>query len=420
MHMQKSDGEKYLLSLSFLISAALFLVQIITFSLKSNTAEAAVAEIDDQGSGWEECRGWTDSRYITNGTIIYKANGDEIGGMHLCRREALRLAKGGNYYYPEMNPGLTMPPSGDKDATSPGSHRQWYNWGLQETAKHFLSVDTACGLGPNVCIPKPSPTPTATRRPSNTPTVRPSHTPTVSPTHTVIPSHTPTVSPTPTVRPSHTPTVSPTHTVSVTLTPTSTISVSITPSITASATPTVRVTTTPRITASATPVATPTPGVKGEDTIYGFSLQKNIVGASTYKVGELITYNVVLENSGTEVITKINMRDVFTSDMRAEVVYLVQNGQRRNVTTYFFATESEKDGGSINPKNPLNKSELLDLTDLTGDLKPGSKITLEFIFKAVGKNTSTCNQAYASANSRSEISSQKVCVNVSAIVPVTD
>ncbi len=175
-----------------------------------------------------------------------------------------------------------------------------------------------------------------------------------------------------------------------------------------------------RITASATPVVTPTPGVKGEDTVFGFSILKAVMGSSNYKVGELITYNVVLENSGTEIITKINMRDVFTTDMRAEVVYLLQNGQRRNVTTYFFANESEKTAGTINPKNPNNKTELLNLMDLTGVLKPGSKITLEFVFKAVEKNVSTCNQAYASANGRSEIASQKVCVNVNALVPVTD
>lgn len=403
MH-KTADAKKYLLGYTFVIAIGIFLLQIITFTLNSSSAQAAV--IDDQGSGWDECHGWTDSRYVTNGKIIYLPNGDEIGGMHLCRLKALNRADGGNYYFPEMNPGLTLPPSGDKHATAPGSHRQWYNWGLQKTAKHFLSEDTACGLGPNVCLPKPSNTPTT--KPSNTPTVKPSNTPTVKPSNT------------PTVKPSNTPTVSPTHTVKVSVTPTTTVKISITPSLTATVTPTVKVTTTPRITTTATPVVTPTPGVKGEDTIFGFSLRKNVVGANTYKVGELITYNVELENSGTEVISKINMRDVFTSDMRAEVVYLVQNGQRRNVTTYFFATESEKDGGSINPKNPLNKSELLDLTDITGDLKPGDKITLEFIFKAVGKNTSTCNQAYASANSRAEISSQKVCVNVNAFVPVTD
>ena len=183
---------------------------------------------------------------------------------------------------------------------------------------------------------------------------------------------------------------------------------------------TVTVTNTPTVTPTLTPRVTATPQVKGEDTVFGFSVKKSITGDATYNVGELITYKVVLENAGTEVINKINMRDVYTTNMRVEAVYLVQGGTRRNVTTQFFANNSEMESGNIVPRNPQNKNELLDLTDFTGDLKPGDSVTLEFIFKAVTKNSQVCNQAYASANSRSEMSSQKVCINIDAIVPVTD
>lgn len=168
------------------------------------------------------------------------------------------------------------------------------------------------------------------------------------------------------------------------------------------------------------PVVTPTPGVKGEDTIFGFSIDKSIVGDHTYNVGELVTYKVVLENSGTQVINKVTMRDVYTTNMRVEAIYLVQNGTRRNVTTSFFANDSEMESGNILPRDPQDKSKTLDLTDITGDMNPGSVVTFEFIFKAQTKNSQVCNQAFASANDRSEIQSQKVCVTVDAIVPVTD
>jgi len=114
------------------------------------------------------------------------------------------------------------------------------------------------------------------------------------------------------------------------------------------------------------------------------------------------------------------MRDVYSTNMRVEAIYLTQNGQRRNVTSQFFANDSEMEGGNIMPRDPQNNNNLLDLTDFTGDLNPGDRVNFEFIFKATSSSPQVCNQAHASANSRSEISSQKVCVSVDAVVPVTD
>jgi uncharacterized repeat protein (TIGR01451 family) len=169
-----------------------------------------------------------------------------------------------------------------------------------------------------------------------------------------------------------------------------------------------------------TPTVTPTPGVKGEDSVFGFSIDKTIVGDYSYNVGELVTYRIKLENSGTEVINKITMKDVYTTNMRVEAIYLVQNGTRSNVTKQFFANDSEMESGNILPRDPQDKTKTLDITEITGDLKPGDSAIFEFIFKAHTKNSQVCNQAFASANDRSEIPSQKVCVSVDAVVPVTD
>lgn len=510
--MSNSKVKKSLLLYTFFVASAIFLMQIFLFNSEHDKAAAA---IDDQLSGWEECRGWTDSRYRTNGTVfIDQDTGRYIGGMLLCRAEALERAEKGHFYAPEMNPGLSLPPSGNIHNTEPGTDRAWYRWGKTPTEKHFLSDDTACGLGPRACLP----TPTATRRPSATPTLTPTNTPTTTPS--ITPTNTPTN--TPTTTPSATPTLTPTASVSVTPTHTSTptptpvvklcvlgdrvvydtnknslqdsgengvegirvelfdkdmnkIKTVLTnnrgyyrfsnlkcgveyfvkfnkPSDYTFSTPFVgnnrakdsnanietglsnrillratnltidaliyrqdiKVTITPTVT------VTPTPQIKGDESIFGFSLRKTVIGDNDYRVGELITYNVVLENSGTEVITKINMRDVYTTNMRVEAVYLLNNGQRRNVTSQFFANNSEMESGNIMPRNPQNRNELLDLTDITGDLKQGDKITLEFIFKALAQNQGVCNQAFASANGRSEVQSQKACVSINAIIPVTD
>ena len=708
--MSNTKAKKYLLAYTFVIASIMFILQITLVSSPFKIAEAAV---DDQGSGWDECDGWTDSRYRDNDVVI-KEGARNIGGMLLCRDRALKRALGGDFYFPEMKPGLPIPPSGSKTETEPGTDRQWYNWGLSDTKEHFLSHDTACGLGPKVCMPTPTPTPT--KKPSPTPTIRPSVTPTTKPsatpttkpsaTPTTKPSATPTTKPsaTPTTKPSATPTTKPsvtptqvivlcklgdrvvydqnkngtqeifeigvknikvelydeemnllatkvtndngfykfreldcktnyyvkfykpadyifseqfvgdnkqidsnantetglsekvyltgtdltidaliykkevvntptpsmTPTTKPSVTPTFTPSVtpttkpSVTPTFTPSATPTHTPTATPTLTPttlpsatpttepsptptlvvilcelgdrvvydqnkngiqdiyemgvknikvelydeqmnklgtevtnaygfykfdelncntnyfvkffkpadykysdafvgtnreidsnanvqtglsekiyltssdlsidaliykeqiiftptpSATPIVTPTPGVKGEDTIYGFSVDKRIVGDYNYNVGELVTYKVTLENSGTEIINKVTMRDVYTTNMKVEAIYLVQNSTRRNVTNQFFANDSEKESGNILPRNPQDRTKPLDITEITGDLKPGDSAIFEFIFKAHTKNSQVCNQAYASANDRTEIPSQKVCVAVEAIVPVTD
>lgn len=383
--MQRKNAKTYLFSLSFILIFAVFLTQVSALLLST---KHVIALPNDQDSGWSECNGWLSSGY----------------NPHPCRARALERANkkyagdfGGKTFY---DMGLPTPPSGDKNKTQGGTDQQWYNWGLWDDWNvsevpngHFLSYGTSCGIGPNAkeCTP---PTSTPTTKPSATPTITPSTTPTTKP------------STTPTITPSTTPTTKPSATPTSILTPTITV------------TPSIIVTITPSLTN--TPVVTPTPEVKGDDAIFGFNLKKTVNGKLSYRVGELITFTVSMENSGTETINKINMRDIYSPNMRVEAIYLVQGGQRRNVTSQFFANNSEMEGGNIMPRDPQNKNDLLDLTDFTGDLKPGEKVTFEFIFKAVSNGPQVCNQAHASANSRSEISSQKVCVDIKAVVPVTD
>ncbi|HRN86567.1 MAG TPA: SdrD B-like domain-containing protein [Candidatus Dojkabacteria bacterium] len=716
--MSNTKAKRYLLLYTFIVASIMFVLQITLVSSPFKTAEAA---IDDQSSGWDECNGWTEPSYRTN-TTIKVVDGKTIGGMLLCRDRALKRAENGEFYYPDMIPGLSTPPSGSRTATTPGTDSQWYKWGKTETKEHFLSEGTACGLGPRVCLPTPTPTktpsPTPTIKPSATPTIKPSATPTTKPsatpttkpsatpttkpsatpttkpsatptpvivlcklgdrvvydqnkngiqeiyelgvrnikvelysegmnllgtevtntngfygfdeldcdtnyyvkfykpadyifsepfvgnnreldsnanvstglsdmiyltgtdlsidaliykkevvntptpsitpttkpstTPTTKPSATPTTKPsaTPTTKPSATPTTKPSATPTVVPSPTPTIIPSPTPTTVPSATPTTKPSATPTTEPSPTPVVilckigdrvvydqnkngiqdiyelgvknikvelydeqmnvlatqvtndygfyifdelvcntnyyikffkpadykyseayvgnnteldsnanvetglsekimligtdlsidaliykeqiivtptpstvpevTPTPGVKGEDTIFGFSVDKTIVGDYKYNVGELVTYRVTLENSGTDIINKITMRDVYTTNMRVEAIYLVQNGTRRNVTNQFFANDSEMESGNILPRDSQDRTKTLDITEITGDMNPGESATFEFIFKAHSKNSQVCNQAFASANNRSEIPSQKVCVSVDAVVPVTD
>ena len=256
----------------------------------------------------------------------------------------------------------------------------------------------------------PRPTATATPRPSATATPRPSATATPRPSATVTPSPTATGTPVPTstVTPTHTPTIT------ITVTPTPTATVTMTPTVT----PTVTITVTPTITA--TPVITPTPPVHGDDTVFGFNISKEVVGKLHYQVGELITFNVKFKNTGTEKIETLYLRDVYTTDMRAETVTLVHKGIRSDVTSLFFRNINERDNGMILPKNPANPRQLLNLMQLSGPLEEGEELTLEFVFKAVSKNELVCNQAFTSPNGRREISSSKVCVEIEAIVPVTD
>ncbi len=381
--MQKKNAKTYLLSVSFILTIAIFITQISALLLSTRTV---IALPSDQDSGWPECNGWLSQGY----------------DKHPCRVKALARAKTN---YPGTNKsfydiGLPTPPSGDKDKTEGGTDQQWHDWGLWNNWNipnvpfgAFLSYGTSCGIGPNAkeCIP---PTSTPTTKPSATPTMTPSATPTTKP------------STTPTTTPSATPTTKPSTTPTSILTPT----ITVTPSIIVAITPSL----------TSTPVVTPTPEVKGDDAIFGFNLKKTVNGKLSYRVGELITFTVSMENSGTEKINKINMRDIYSPNMRVEAIYLTQGGQRRNVTSQFFANNSEMEGGNIMPRDPQNKNNLLDLTDFTGDLKPGEKITFEFIFKAISNGSQVCKQAYASANSRSEISSQKVCVDIKAVVPITD
>lgn len=286
--------------------------------------------------------------------------------------------------------------------------------------------------------PNPTVTPTIipsitpTTKPTTTPITLPSSTPTTKPstTPTTMPSSTPTVRPsaTPTTKPSSTPTVKPSVTPSITPILTPTISPSVIPTIIPSATPTVSatLTVTPTMTVTitptttATPVLTPTPIVLGDNTVFGFNLSKSVVGKLNYLVGELVTFNVTFENTGTEPITRINIRDVYTTDMRVSKIYLIQAGQKKDVTSMMITNSEDIDDGMILPSAPNMKSNFLNLTDLTGILKTHDKVTFEFVFKATGKNEEVCNQAFVSANFRREISSQKVCINVDTIIPVTD
>lgn len=240
----------------------------------------------------------------------------------------------------------------------------------------------------------PTPTRTATPTPTRTATPTPTRTATPTPTGTLTPSPTPTM----TITPSATPTETPTPTPTMTLTPTPTVTVTVTPSLTA------------------TPVVTPTPI---EEDIFGFNFSKSVVGKLEYEVGELITFRVDFENTGTEEITKLFMRDVYTTDMRAENVYLIREGRRSDFTSLFL-DEYSRENGLIRPRDPGKPSELLNIIGLTGPLREGDKITLEFTFKAVAKSELACNQAFTSPNMRKELKSSKVCVVIDAKIPVTD
>lgn len=368
--MRLASFKKYVLNITLLSVSAIFVVQ----SAISLSPQKIYAEINDQGSGWDECNGWTDPRYRDNTgePIPLEKPGNFVGGLIPCRNRALEYAQTGNYY----NSGLPLPPSGDKNSATPGTDQEWYNWGLTKpSGRKFLSEGTSCGIGPNAegCQPIPTNTPTNTPKPSATPTSTPR------------PSATPTSTP----KPSATPTNTPKPTVTVTIKP------SVTPSIT----------------------ITPTPEVKGEETVFGFNIRKAVEGKLSYKVGELITFKVTLENSGTEVINKINMRDIYVTDMRVEAVYMVRNGQRTNISSQILTNGKN---GNISPTDPKKPTSALNLIDLTSPLKAGDKVIFEFIFKAVGANTQACNQAFASANNRGESSSSKTCVNIYAEVPVTD
>lgn len=259
----------------------------------------------------------------------------------------------------------------------------------------------------------PKPTATSTPKPTATSTPRPTATATPVPTATMTPSPTATSTPNPTatMTPSPTATVVPTPTVTMTVTPT------VTNSPTPTVIPTVTLTVTPTITA--TPVITPTP-ILGDDSVFGFNISKEVVGKLHYQVGELIIFNVNFKNTGTEVITRLYMRDSYSTDMRVEKVMLIQDGERIEVTGKFFKSIDDMDTGLIIPKDPFNQVMLLNLVELTGVLEENQEFTLEFVFKAVSKSELACNQAFSSPNSRREIVSPKVCVEIDAVIPVTD
>lgn len=270
----------------------------------------------------------------------------------------------------------------------------------------------------------PKPTATATPKPTATATPKPTATATPKPTATATPKPTATATPEPSVTPSPTATSTPVPTATATPTPTFTPTVTITPTptvtatITPTVTPTVTITVTPTVTA--TPVITPTPPVMGDDSVFGFNISKEVIGKLKYQVGELIIFNVNFKNTGTEVIEKLYLRDIYTTDMRVESVTLVHNELKIDVTSLFFKDMNDMDTGMILPKNPVEPQQLLNLIQLTGPLQEGEELTLEFTFKAVSKNDLVCNQAYTAPNGRREIPSSKVCVEIDAIVPVTD
>ena len=116
-------------------------------------------------------------------------------------------------------------------------------------------------------LPEPTPTPSATPRPTATPTPsptpRPTSTPAPSPGPTVAPSPTPepteTPLPTPTPVPTATPTPTPTPVPTATPTPTPTPAPTVTPTPMPTPAPTVTPTATPTPTATATPTAVPAP-----------------------------------------------------------------------------------------------------------------------------------------------------------------
>lgn len=269
-----------------------------------------------------------------------------------------------------------------------------------------------------------TPTPTSTTIPTPTKTTTPTPTSTATPTRTTTPTPTSTATPTPTgtARPTPTSTATPTPTGTTVPTPTMTITPSATPTETPTPTPTITLTPTPTVTVTvtptttATPVVTPTPIV--ED-VFGFNFSKSVVGKLEYKVGELITFRVDFENTGTEKITKLFMRDVYTTDMRPENVYLVRDGVRSDFTSLFL-DENSGETGMIRPRDPSDKSALLNIIGLSGYMQQGDKIYLEFTFKAVAKSDLACNQAFTSPNMRREIQSSKVCVVIDAEIPVTD
>jgi len=139
--------KKLIFSISFLTLAILTI----------QTANAA--PLNDQDSGWPECNGWLSAGY----------------DKYACRARALQRANNLKLY----DHGMPLPPSGSKTGTHGGTDKQWYDWGgISPNGIHFLSTGTQCGIGPSVCQPKPTPTPT--KVPTPTPTKVP--TPTATPT----------------------------------------------------------------------------------------------------------------------------------------------------------------------------------------------------------------------------------------------
>jgi len=136
-------------------------------------------------------------------------------------------------------------------------------------------------------------------------------------------------------------------------------------------------------------------------------------------VGEKIIFKVNFHNTGTEEVTKIYMRDVFTTDMRAEKVFLVSGNIRQDVTDLFI-NDQTRENGLIMPRDPYNPSQLLNLASIAGSLEQDEELTLEFTFKAISKSDLACNQAFTSINGRREVQSSKVCVGINAIIPITD
>lgn len=148
--------KKLIFSISFLFLTVLTI----------QTANAAPT--NDQDSGWPECNGWLSAGY----------------DKYACRTKALQRANNLKLY----DHGMPLPPSGSKTATHGGTDKQWYDWGgISPKGIHFLSEGTQCGIGPSVCQPKPTPTPTKvpTPTPTKVPTPTPTKTPTPTPTPTV-------------------------------------------------------------------------------------------------------------------------------------------------------------------------------------------------------------------------------------------
>ncbi|MFC1780271.1 hypothetical protein ACFLY9_01080 [Patescibacteria group bacterium] len=123
----------------------------------------------------------------------------------------------------------------------------------------------------------------------------------------------------------------------------------------------------------------------------GFTLEKKVVGPTSYNEGDTVTFEVIIRNIGEIAIDEMLFEDQYNSN---HLQFLDISGQRF-------------DGGSVvqssnlrnftNPTSPDGEYSINDLTQYIGDLGTGETyiITQTYTALSVNNDTTTCNYAYA-------------------------